>query len=286
MMLRHFADDDGQLWFWRRDFAEGDVRKTTTQNLFVEKDLYTLIQNDGIKDVALETFFSSLEGAGAAFINQLAAIIRAGETPKLDENAWRLWGQFFYYHLKRTPAAIAFFADQMNFDTKIEKTFEEVRAIRAETGGDPDEPGLKDRIRKNAIVTAPRAPPSQEVLAAFEKMGLAVYRNSNPSKSFIVSDAPGATAKFRMPNGDWSHPTLFLPLTWDIAVGQLHGAKRVEVIAVDRDQVRRMNHATTARSTVIAGRAEALVSSLSRSVIYRGVEALEDPTAVAPNAAA
>ena len=42
MMLRHFADDDGQLRFWRRDFAEGDVRETTTQSLFVEKELYTL----------------------------------------------------------------------------------------------------------------------------------------------------------------------------------------------------------------------------------------------------
>ncbi len=39
MMLRHFADDDGQLWFWRRDFAEDDIRKTATKHLFVEHDL-------------------------------------------------------------------------------------------------------------------------------------------------------------------------------------------------------------------------------------------------------
>ena len=279
MMLRHFADDDGRLWFWRRDFAEGDVHKTTTQNLFVEKDLYTLIQNDGTKDVALETFFSSLEGAGATFINQLAAIVRAGELPKLDDGAWRFWGQFFYYHLKRTPAAIAFFANEMNLDARIQATFENVRTIRAETGGDPDEVGLKERIRQNAIVTAQRAPPSPEVLAAFEKMGLAIYRISDTSKSFIVSDAPGATAKFRMADGQWSHPTLFLPLTWDIAVGQLRNAKKAEIVLVDRDQVRRMNQATTARSSVIAGRSDALISSLSRSVIYRGVEALENPTA-------
>jgi len=82
-----------------------------------------------------------------------------------------------------------------------------------------------------------------------------------------------------MPDGQWSHPTLFLPLTWDIAVGQLRNAKKAEIVLVDRDQVRRMNQATTARSSVIAGRSDALISSLSRSVIYRGVEALENPTA-------
>ena len=88
MMLRHFAAADGQLWFWRRDFAEGEVRKASTQNLFVEKDLYTLIEKDGAKDVALETFFSKLEGIGARFIEDLATIVREGSTPTLDAVAW------------------------------------------------------------------------------------------------------------------------------------------------------------------------------------------------------
>jgi len=99
----------------------------------------------------------------------------------------------------RSPAAIAFFTNEMNLDARIQATFENVRTIRAETGGDPDEVGLKERIRQNAIVTAQRAPPSPEVLAAFEKLGLAIYRISDTSKSFIVSDAPGATVKSGCP---------------------------------------------------------------------------------------
>lgn len=279
MMLRHFADNDGQLWFWRRDFAKCDVRKTNTQNLFVEKDLYTLTAADGTKDVALETFFSNLEGAGATFINQLADIIRSGEIPKLDDSAWLFWGQFFYYHLKRTPGAIAFFAKQMNLDEMIDHTYEKIKAIRAETGGNAGEAGLRDTIRQNAIVTAQRAAPSKEVLALFETLGLAIYKVAEPAKSFIVGDVPGATSKFRMPNGEWSHPTLFLPLTWDIAVGQLQGGRKVETINVDRDQVRRMNIATAARSLVIAGRSSALINSLGADVLYRGVEPIEDPIA-------
>lgn len=253
-MLRHFADVDGQLWFWRRDFKDGIPRKTKTENVFVEKDLYTITATDGTKDVALETFFSRLEGVGAKFISELADIIRKGKTPKLDQSAWEFWGQFFYYHLKRTPGAIAFFAEQMNFDEMIDNTHQKIKAVRAETGGDEGEQGLREKIPQNAIVMAQRAPPSKDVLALFETLGLAIYKVTNPGKSFVVGDVPGATAKFPMPNGQWSHPTLFLPLTWDIAVGQLQGGRKVAIIDVDRDQVRRMNISTTARSCVIAGR--------------------------------
>jgi hypothetical protein len=275
MMLRHFADSDGQLWFWRRDFEQGEVRKARTQNLFVEKDLYTFVATDGTKDVALETFFSKLEGSGANFISQLADIIRSRETPELDEGAWNLWAHFFYYHLKRTPGAIASFAEQMNFDGMIDEAYEKIKAVRLETGADPDELGLRNKIQQNAIVLAQHAAPSVEVLAAFEKLGLAIYKTADTSKSFIVGDVPGATAKFRMANGAWSHPTLFLPLTWDIAVGQLQGGRKVEIINVDRDQIRRMNIETTARSQVIAGRSSALIKSLSADAPYRGVVPIE-----------
>ncbi|MFN4220655.1 MAG: DUF4238 domain-containing protein [Novosphingobium meiothermophilum] len=276
MMLRHFADDDGQLWFWRRDLMPGDTRKTSTQNLFVEKDLYTFVQGNGEKDVALETFFSNLEGVGAAFINGLAAIVRGGREPELDAGAWEFWSHFFYFHLKRTPGAIAAFAEQMNFDELVRQTAAKIKAIRLETGGDANEENLEEKIRKNATVMAQAAKPSAEVLAAFEQMGLAIYKVANSRKSFIVTDVPGATARFKLPDGSMSKPTLFVPLTWDIAVGQLAGGRRVEVVTVDADQVRRMNEASAARSLVIAGRSAELIGSLAKMVPYRGVERLEE----------
>lgn len=271
-MLRHFADHDGQLWFWRREFHKDDVRKAKTQNLFVEKDLYTFTAADGTKEVELENFFSSLEEAGAKIIRELAEIVRSNEIPKLDDSAWQFWEQFFYYHLKRTPGAIAYFAEQMNLDEMIDDTLQKVKAVRVETGGDADELGLRDKILHNAIVTAQGAPPSKDVLSAFEAIGLAIYKVSDPAKSFIVGDVPGAMAKFRLQSGQWSNPTLFLPLTWDIAVGQLQGGKKVEIVNVDGIQTRHMNIATAARSTVIAGRSRALIGSLGAAAPYRGVE--------------
>jgi len=219
---------------------------------------------------------ATLHGIGAGFINGLAAIVRGGQEPELDAGAWEFWSHFFYFHLKRTPGAIAAFAEQMNFDELVRQTAAKIRAIRLETGGDANEENLEEKIRKNAIVMAQAAKPSAEVLAAFEQMGLAIYNVATSRKSFIVSDVPGASARFKLPGGSMSKPTLFIPLTWDIAVGQLAGGRRVEVVTVDADQVKRMNEASAARSLVIAGRSAELIDSLAKMVPYRGVERLED----------
>lgn len=271
MMLRHFADDDGRLWFWRRAFPKGGARKTATANLFVEKDLYTYVLSDGAKDLRLEDFFARLEGEGGKFINAVARIVRAGETPVLIPPAWAFWDQFFFYHLKRTPGAMAAYSEAMNFDAKLDEAVEEARAQAAVAGGEGEAAGLDAQVRNNARVVAQSIGPSPELLALFETMGLVIYRIADRRKSFVVGDVPGAMAKFRMGDGKVSRPTLFLPLTWDIAVGQLAGGRRVEIVPVDRDQIRLMNIATTERATTIAGRSESLVNSLSSDVIYTGV---------------
>jgi hypothetical protein len=270
MMLRHFADDDGQLWFWRRAFEKADVRKAGTQNLFVEKDLYAQLLPDGAKDVALEEFFARMEAHGARFIAQIADAIRNNKRPKLDTGAWEFWDLFFYYHMKRAPGVIDALAAKIGFDERIKTAADEIRAIRAERGDQQDEPGLEDWVAKNARVIAQAAKPGPELQAQLKKMGLAIYYITDPAKSFVIGDAAGATAKFRVEN-EWSRPTMFLPLTSNIAVGQLARLRQVDAVAVDRDQVRRMNIATAARSTTIAGRSDALIASLSRDVPYVGV---------------
>ncbi|PNU03246.1 DUF4238 domain-containing protein [Novosphingobium guangzhouense] len=272
MILRHFADADESLWFWRREMEATPPITISTKNLFVQKDLYTFVHADGTKDVALEKFFSKLEGVGGPFITRLAAIVRDGKTPDLDAGAWSFWDQFFYYQLKRAPGAIAAYTEQMGFAAKVDTAVAQIRDIYVEDGSDPNEPGLAERVRKNAIVLAQRAAPSPDVLAAFKALGLAIYRITDPTKSFIIGDVPGAMARFRHPDNSLSRPTLFLPITWDIALGQTVKPKGVEVIRVDREQIRRMNVATAARSQVIAGKSGTLLRSLATGVAYAGVK--------------
>lgn len=271
MMLRHFADDDSRLWFWRRAFPKGEARRTVTANLFVEKDLYTYTLSDGAKDLRLEDFFAQLEGEGGKFINAVADIVRAGKTPELAPPAWSFWDHFFFYHHKRTPGAMAAYSEAMDFGAKLDEAVEEAKAEAAAAGRKTVAADLDAQVRNNARVVAQSISPSPELLALFETTGLAIYRIVDSRKSFVVGDVPGATARFRMRDGKISRPTLFLPLTWDIAVGQLEGGRRVEIVPVDRDQIRLMNIATTERATTIAGRSESLVNSLSSDVIYTGV---------------
>ena len=162
MMLRHFTDVNDRLWFWRREFEKGDIRSTSTQNLFVEKDLYAVVLPNGDKDVALEKFFSSLEGVGAKFISELATIIREGSVPHLDEGAWQFWSDFFYYQLKRAPGFIAAFADRMNFEGRIQNAVKKIEADLRASGGEQSDSNLAFRIRRNAIIAAQRSPPSAE----------------------------------------------------------------------------------------------------------------------------
>lgn len=271
MMLRHFADDDGRLWFWRRDFPPGEARNTSTANLFVEKDLYTYVRGDGSKDTALEEFFAQMEGAGAVFINSLAKIVRAGQVPVLTDAAWDFWYRFYFYYLKRTPGAIAAYREAFDFEPMLDDAMVKVKHELRTNGGDEIDPDLGRIMLRNAEVVAQSVPPSPELLEQLKEMGLAVVRIQAKRKSFIIGDVPGAEAPFLRPDGTKSPPMLFLPLTWDIAVALIGGGRRVEVGTVDRDQVRTMNVATAARAMTIAGRSEELVNSLATGVPYSGV---------------
>lgn len=263
-MLRHFCDTDGFLWFWRKDDQENKVRKSTPQNLFVKKDLYTYFQKDGIKDTALEEFFSKLEDVGAKFICDLSEIICQNLKPNLNDGAWLFWSHFFYFHLKRTPAVIERICETIQFNDVVLKAAQEISVVEGRPEAHRQQ--IAAEVRKNAIVLAQSAMPSPEVELAMSNLGLAIYKCLNPASSLVIGDMPSATAIFRLENNSWSDSTLFMPLTANIAVGTLAPPRRVEVIEVDQEQVKRMNDATTASSMMIAGRSEALIKSLSRNV--------------------
>ncbi len=88
MILRNFLNDQKGLYFWRRDFPVRDVKSTTPENLFVEENLYTVIGEEGERDVSAELGFARMERPAAHMIRQLLDIVRAGKTPRLDETTW------------------------------------------------------------------------------------------------------------------------------------------------------------------------------------------------------
>jgi len=271
MMLQHFTDSDKNLWFWRREFEYGDVRKSKPKNLFVEKDLYTYINFDGTKDIALERFFSDLEGTGAEFIRQLADIVRSGAVPELDDSAWEFWRHFFFYQLKRSPAFINATSERIGFRETVRATVERIKATESAASIADSHEDLEDRFYKYATLMAQSQAPTDEIISAFQALGLAIFRITDPSKSFIIGDITGATAHIGKSDKTISNVVLFVPLTFDIALGHFKKPRTVDVYNVNREQIRQMNIATAERSSIIAGRSQNLIDSISRRATYRGV---------------
>jgi hypothetical protein len=263
MILRNFLTRDEGLHFWRREFHLGQVKTTTPDNLFLEDELYTWVDDAGEPDVSLEHWFGSMESVGARFINELLAVVRSGRAPKLDEQAWQFVHLFQYYSGKRSPAWHNRFVPKEEVIALAKSLAEERRQT------DPDcqemeEPHDLDRVMKNARIVAQGTPPPDELFALMQSRGLAIYV-APPGASFIVGDHPTAMARIpAIPGGTASGKIAFTPIAYDMAIGYFARPRRVHVDHLTRPQIRTMNEAMARQSAMIAGKSDALVRSLSR----------------------
>ncbi|MBX3576385.1 MAG: DUF4238 domain-containing protein [Rhizobiaceae bacterium] len=263
MILRNFTDDNGGLHFWRRAFAIGAVKVTTPDNLFVEDDLYTVVGEQGERDVSLEYGFSRLESAGAVFLSQLLGIVRAGKRPTMGDDVWEFLHHFRYYSDKRSPAWHSRFLSNDEFAAVLEEA--EIR--HRWTDADRDciaDPEHADRIKRNSRIVAQASGPPEELLLEMRRRGLAVYM-APQNAAFVLGDHPTAMATVGpaaedAPDGQIS----FTPIASDVALGYHSQAKLVHVERLTRQQLRTMNEAMTRQSMMIAGRSRDLIASLSR----------------------
>jgi hypothetical protein len=104
MVQRNFVNASGGLFFWRRGMSIGQVRSTKPSNLFLEDNLYTIVDKEGKRDHSVELWFARLEAMAAPFIQQFIKIVRHGLTPIMDPAHWDLWHIYNYHAQKRTVA--------------------------------------------------------------------------------------------------------------------------------------------------------------------------------------
>ena len=263
MILRNFTNDKGGLHFWRRTFPVGNVRVTTPENLFLEADLYTIVGDEGERDVSLEHGFSKLESAGAVFLRQLLGIVRAGKTPRMADEVWEFLHHFRYYSDKRSAAWHSRFLSEQEFDAVLAEVASQERWTDADRAWMNDLVDV-DRIKRNARIAAQASGPPEELLVEMRSRGLAVYMAPR-NAAFVLGDHPTAMAKVGSvaedaPGGKIS----FMPIASDVAIGYCSQAKTVHLEQLTRPQLRTMNEAMARQSVMIAGRSQALVASLSR----------------------
>lgn len=262
MILRNFLNTEGGLYFWRREFRIGDVKATKPENLFLEDDLYTIIDDDGGRDVSIEIGFAKLESVGAPFIATILDNVRIGQTPILSENASEFLAHFHYYSAKRSAAWHRRFVGRDEVLAVVKKIAQEPRWTEEQRAWMWDTPDL-DRVMNNARIAAQGTGPTDELLALMRKRGMAIYL-APKGASFILGDHPTAMANVGAGIRTATGKVTFMPIAFDVAIGYTHTPRKVHIEPLTRSQIRAMNEAMARQSTMIAGRSDSLIRSLSK----------------------
>lgn len=262
MVQRNFVNSSGGLFFWRRGLPIGEVRSTKPSNLFVEDNLYTIVDKEGKRDHSVELWFARLEALAAPFIQQFIKIVRHGLTPIMDPAHWDLWHIYNYHAQKRTVAWHTRFLTREDLFAvmQISSTEEQWNAHLKAWEADPEN---TLREMNNARIVSQADPMPDDMLEEFRGKGLVIYV-APPRSSFILGDDMSANALISSLRGEAAaHRAEFMPIAPDVAVGYCD-TRGVFVDHIDSKDVRQMNEAMAMQSYLIAGRSEAQIASLSR----------------------
>jgi hypothetical protein len=270
MVLQRFTDEDGVLFFFdKRNRAKG-VLATAPRNLFCQTHLYSIKQKDGALDVRLERSYAQLESLAQPIIEKIVSSVRVCHRPNLTAEEREIWDMFFYHQWKRVPDVRREILGRLDVKSTIEEAvafFEaNARPLTAREAGDLQDPQWLERLKQNASVDALKQS-SQEVLAILRQKGLCFAVIQKPNKAFIIGSRP--VVKLTLPGREHladSTVEVWLPIASDVAVTPAPIPARSELVREIRDDsvIRYINRATFKQSTVIAGKSQRLIASLSK----------------------
>ena len=270
MLIKRFVDKNGKLHCYRKNSPENGIFIADPKNVFVERNLHTMIDRDGNKDVNLEYWFSELEGDANKIIEKIVTEARQGIRPFLPFEDRRILDLFFYYQWKRVPDMHGSFYVDHQFHQSVEeslKRFEDIyRLLTDEERKDFNDPDFLKRFKQNVKVGVIGAP-SSPILGILAQKGLGIGVIKKQNKSFILGSFP--VVKLALPGR--THPMdptveIWLPVAHDVVICPAPIAPTEELVVpiTEMQHIRRLNEAIYKQSTVIAARSSILVSSLSR----------------------
>lgn len=175
MLLRHFTDESGTLFFFSKQFPDKGVLATTPANLFCQTHLYTARDKNGVMDLGLEQQYSELESLASPVIDKIITSVRLGHEPHLTSEERKIWDLFLCNQWKRVPEVGQKVLDQEDAETRIRKfatVFDtNVRKLTPDEVRNLEDLRWLERVKQNAMVSALKRP-SPGVLAA-----RTLYRN-------------------------------------------------------------------------------------------------------------
>ena len=103
-LLRRFTGADGHLRWWSRDLASCTVRKGSPETVFRQRDLNTLVSDDGTRDQSVE---DRLADEFDDEMNQIAGRLveqgRSGKRPEVTDPEKAKLDEFLFVQSKRSP---------------------------------------------------------------------------------------------------------------------------------------------------------------------------------------
>lgn len=271
MLLRRFADENGKLFFFSKNFPAKGVLATTPRNLFCQNHIYTAEDKHGAMDVGLERSYAELEGLANGVIEKIVMSARRGGKPHLTAEERGIWDFFFYNQWKRVPDFHLKFLATEQFNFKLKEAgaafAANVRPFTPSEERELQDPVWQERVKQNAKIHAlTRASPRILAFLKGKGLGIAVIRNAD--KSFVIGSFP--VVKLAHPGRE--HPAdptveIWLPIAHDVAVSPAPVPSSEELLVEIHDDspVRAINAAIFRQSTAIAGRSQKLIASLVRS---------------------
>ena len=263
MLSKRFANQEGKLYVYDKSHPDKGVQKKDPKKTFVRRHFYSQEEEDGTRDVSVETqFLAPLESDASPVIEKIVNAARRGQPPGLSSDEKDIWVKFSYNQFVRVPETRETYKEEIFQELRSELDF--IGQFRPFTDSELsilDDEETMERLWRNSTIQSVRMTHAKEVfdILSEKRIGVAVIRKPKPKRSFVIGSNP--VVKLSHPErSHLSDPTVevWLPLARDAAVTPCPGESD-KVISLQDRHIKSINKSIFQQSTVIAGCSRELI---------------------------
>ena len=189
MLLKRFTNQEGKLYVYDRCHPEKGIQKKDPRKTFVRRHLYTQVEEDGTRDVSVETeFLARLESDASPVIEKIVYAARRGVPPNLSSDEKDIWVKFFYNLFVRVPETREKYKEEIRQEILREIDFiGQFRPLTDLELSMRDDDVTMERFLRNGSIQSAKMEYVKEVFGILSErgIGVAVIRKPKPKRSSL-----------------------------------------------------------------------------------------------------